>query len=44
MRAATYRDFVIEAVRKLADQNGFQVLPGAGRWKGRSVGWCPGAT
>ena len=36
--AAAYRDFVIEVVRKLSDQKGFQVLPR--RWVvERTFGW-----
>ena len=38
MSAAAYHDFVIEVVRKLADQQGFQVLPR--RWVvERTFGW-----
>ena len=38
MSEATYRDFVIEIVRKLAGQQGFRVLPR--RWVvERSFGW-----
>lgn len=38
MSAAAYRDFVIEVVRKLAGQQGFQVLPR--RWVvERTFGW-----
>ena len=38
MSLAAYRDFVIEIVRKLADQKGFQVLPR--RWVvERTFGW-----
>jgi transposase len=38
MSAAAYRDFVVEVVRKLADQKGFQVLPR--RWVvERTFGW-----
>ena len=38
MSAAAYRDFIIEVVRKLARQQGFQVLPR--RWVvERTFGW-----
>src|SRR5919107_2679457 len=37
MSAAAFRDFVIEIVRKLADQQGFHVLPR--RWVVGSFGW-----
>lgn len=38
MSAAAYRDFVVELVRKLADQKGFHVLPR--RWVvERTCGW-----
>ena len=38
MSAAAYRDFVVEIVRKLADQKSFQVLPR--RWVvERTFGW-----
>lgn len=38
MSAAAYRDFVVEIVRKLSDQKGFEVLPR--RWVvERSFGW-----
>lgn len=38
MSKAAYRDFVVEVVRKLADQKGFQVLPR--RWVvERTFGW-----
>ena len=38
MSAAAFRDFVIEVVRKLPDQVGFQVLPR--RWVvERTFGW-----
>ena len=37
MSAAACRDFVVEIVRKLPDQVGFQVLPR--RWVERTFGW-----
>ena len=46
MSQAAYRDFVIEIVRKLSDQQGFQPLPrrwvverNSGGWRA-GVGWC----
>ena len=42
MSQAAYRDFVIEIVRKLADQKGFRVLPR--RWVVTACTILPGRT